>query len=108
MTETEALALLESLGDTPTKIANSLRGQGIKGRVSSARHCPINNLLLKNGAHVGTATVIQNAYLQLRDVPYDQRNDDRVTVKLPGAVRAFVVNFDNLVYPDLQTEASHE
>lgn len=106
MTKEEALTLLESLGDTPLKVANALRAEGIKGRRGSARYCPVNNLLLKHGACRGTATVLQNAYLQLHETPSSQYNDDRITVPLPGAVRAFIVNFDNLVYPDLLGESA--
>ena len=38
---------LRSLGDTPQKVANSLKVLGIKGKRSSMTNCPITNAICK-------------------------------------------------------------
>lgn len=57
MTSESARLLLESLGDTPEKVAQSLKDRGIRGVRYSLHRCPIARLLQGNGyprAWVGT------------------------------------------------------
>lgn len=86
MTVRQALA---ALGDTPAKVAATLRAAGIKGHRGSSGCCPVARHLRANGfawARVGrhTANVQGQHY------------------GLPGAVEDFALAFDHGCYPDLE------
>ncbi len=87
----DALALLESLGNTPDAIADKLTAMGIRGEREDCRNCPLANYLTLNGFEKVT---IETTELKIGD-------DDAV---MPHACRSFVDAFDEGKYDELNDE----
>jgi hypothetical protein len=81
--------LLGALGNTPEKVAFSLRAAGITGVVGDPTRCPVAN------------------YLQTRDIPVNLVTCLRVEVDSWGSVPVanpvadFIAEFDDETYPQL-------
>lgn len=85
--------LLESLGSTPTAVADNLRQRGIKGWRGSACGCPIARLVERELAGaVNQPAVVDGATVEV----------DGVQVTVPPPVEDFIARFDRGWYSDLR------
>jgi hypothetical protein len=102
MNRSEALALLNSLGDTPEQVADALLAQKIKGIPGSTADCPISNCLRSHGA-ICVDTTPRRIFLQ-------DWSDDLVVQPpravaiygIPEAISQFIKMFDEGKFPNLE------
>lgn len=90
--EDEVLAALAELGDTPDKVADSLKAQGIKGYCCDGTHCPVGKYL--NGKF--PRKKLHASATHICDHTFGAR-----LVQTPRAIAVFVRLFDEGKYPDL-------
>ena len=88
--------LLNMLGDSPEKVADTLRKKNIKGRIGSRSSCPIANYLHRY--HPGRVSVSQ---LMARFYEKSGGTERQMQIYLPDQLRDFVGRFDAGEYPDL-------
>jgi hypothetical protein len=90
-------SILAGLGDSSEKVAESLRGKGIRGERGKADQCPISKLLESEIGGAGWASVSACAVIV--------QGDSFVSnVQPPEPVAAFVSSFDWGEFPDLEAE----
>jgi hypothetical protein len=80
--------LYEKLGNTPNKVADSLRKMGCKGKPFCIHTCPLAKFLLKEG--IKNAKIFQSSTLV-----------GNTTYQHQPAIAAFARNFDNGQYHNL-------
>lgn len=85
--------LLESLGDTPEDVAASLRKLGCRGYSHCPGTCPVARFLLSVGC---TDIVVSHIWLVATGP-----NGQVASHRMPPAVGAFVLRFDDGWYPEL-------
>ena len=101
MEREQVIKLLDDLGDTPNKIAASLKEKGIKGKPSDNESCPIAIFLIQEGASydrfcsVGCNRII--LYL-----PGGRGANIMIPTSTP--IRAFTMDFDYGKYPELESK----
>lgn len=94
--------LLRELGDTPEKVAGTLRQANVRGKIDSVTSCPVAKYLKSRLGRTYTVGVGLN-YV---DVWADLGEKKTASVELPESVKQFIRNFDAGRYPDLvQTES---
>lgn len=93
----------KSLGHTPDEVANSLRAQGIKGKIQSPCFCPILNGLYKSCPNYWSGLKIYGSSTVKGKHTYKATLDDcQITDPiLPDPVIQFLGEFDQGKYPDL-------
>jgi hypothetical protein len=103
MNQSEALALLNSLGDTPEQVADSLLAQKIKGIPGSTADCPISNCLRSHGAIYaitwGRDGIVVSSY------PKEGHIEDVFFIEPPlisKSIKQFIVMFDANKFPNLE------
>lgn len=97
LTETAVAEFLNSLGDTPDQVRDSLVSKGVKGLICEPCMCPVARALNDefNGySTVGTGDV----------VVYDESYETRIAVPVPEGVRKFISMFDARHYPELEVK----
>jgi hypothetical protein len=95
---------LLSLGNTSAEVAESLRAQGIKGKILSACHCPILNGIYSACPNYWPGLRIVNGRKQSDGHWYYSATLDDPQImdpSLPAAVMDFIGDFDAGLYPDL-------
>jgi hypothetical protein len=102
MNRSEALALLNSLGDTPEQVADALLAQGIVGICGGIYTCPISRYLRAQGA-CGAATSKKKISLWDKRGRYGFR-PDVVIDTLPKCIVQFISMFDQGKFPNLETK----
>jgi hypothetical protein len=95
---------LDSLGQTSEAIADSLRAKGCGGEPVSASHCPLANYIrrLLPGYPINVDEVVKIT-VPSRDACPHLGFGILAEFKLPAAHRAFISDFDDGAYPDLET-----
>lgn len=93
---------LESLGNTPDEVHQTLKDKGIKGRRASASRCPISNAVHQ---HVKMDTYVTHTDTLVVDPELSPDVNDRNLVVNPWPVAEFIAAFDLRQYPDLDEEA---
>jgi hypothetical protein len=102
---------LESLGDTPEAVANSLRAQGIKGKKDSTCHCPILNGIYKACPDYWSGLKIVNGRKEGVHYYYGATLDDAQICdpRLPQPVMDFIGAFDTTnQFDDLAVKSVRE
>src|SRR5690242_924201 len=90
--------ILESLGDTPDAVADTLRSAGVKGVRNTVRFLnPLVRFVQANITDGANLDVIKGDTLRVRFVSRIKEE-----AALPPAVRAFLDNFNRWLYPDLE------
>jgi hypothetical protein len=89
--------LLDQLGNTPDAVADRLRALNVKGARIACGPCPIEIYLLCSDLNPAQV-VVGDTYATL---DFGDPVDQRVNVRLPAAVTAFIHRFDDGVYLDL-------
>lgn len=85
--------LLQSLGDTQNDVAASLRKLNCRGHRNSGGECPVARFLI----WAGCTDVFVDHHIFSATAP----NGQQVCCSTPRAAAAFVLRFDDGVYPDL-------
>lgn len=97
----DAWDLLDSLGDTPEAVAESLEKRKIKGIQGSSRHCPLACLLQQN-------PLWQDIVILGNGFSYRHKGEEKTKFRaLPAACMTFVEFFDDWKYPALVRNYSH-
>lgn len=94
---------LASLGNTADEVANSLRRQGVKGKIGSTCYCPILNAIYKACPDYCPGLMIDGRPSETGNHGYQAiLNDSQIMdPSLPKPVQLFVGEFDLGKYPDL-------
>jgi hypothetical protein len=90
---------LEALGDTPEKVVDTLRRQGIKGQRLNGRTCLITNALQVTFP----GTKFHTGHLVAISLPKGSLAN-LVKVNLPESVQRVVARFDGGHLPDLEED----
>jgi hypothetical protein len=96
-TAEDLAALLQTLGESPAAVADSLLAAGITGKRDDPECCPVANWLRRE---TGAEPYVEVDEAQLRGT----RGAEAIEVKLPRAVRGFVEAFDFCEYLDLEAD----
>jgi hypothetical protein len=91
------LYLLNQLGETPEKVAQSLKDKGFKGKRKQAHCYPIYQYLTSHGLDLG----VSPSEIALYDTT--TKGCD-ITAPLP--IKQFIYDFDIGKYPELESEPS--
>lgn len=86
--------LLDKLGDTKGKIAETMRRQGIKGRMFSLCACPVAKYFRKN---LSCRAYVDHEMITIRMI----NEDNKLDFGVPPVVKEFINDFDNNLFPDL-------
>jgi hypothetical protein len=88
----ELEALLQSLGDTPDKIAEYLYQNGYRGQRGDQQRCPLSQALRGRGCKFVAVRITET-------------ETERGWCINPPAVTEFVMKFDSAKYPQLEVRA---
>jgi len=102
---------LKSLGETSEEVAESLRKQGVKGKVASHCHCPILNGIYQACPDYWTGlTIAGGSKTQKGDWYYHASLHDYQIMdpQLPQPVMNFIGDFDTGKYPFLEAKVVKE
>jgi hypothetical protein len=96
------LGLLDGLGDTVSRIAESLRNQGVTGEPSSSRDCVVARYL---DAVIGADPAVDRVIVlrERVEVRMRKRLQPRVFVRTPPPIENFIRAFDANAFPELLT-----
>jgi hypothetical protein len=104
MNQSEALALLNSLGDTPEQVADSLLAQKITGVPGSSILCPISYWLRSRGVINAHTNKIMIKIYQWNKAGPVSIPEDIIIRPLPEAISQFINMFDQGKFPNLETK----
>lgn len=88
------LGLLENLGNTSEEVAKTLYAEGVKGVRGDPCNCPVANYLRHT---------LGNYWSVSEKSVYFAIGGERAAIT-PRAVELFIVDFDDEMYPDLDSE----
>ena len=96
MTMKEATSnYLNSLGESPEQVKNSLLADGYRGHRAESGSCPLARALIDN------LPKLLSLGVDCTDVSY-RNKDDFDFVEMPRPCREFVEAFDNQMFPELE------
>jgi hypothetical protein len=104
MNQSEALALLNSLGDTPEQVADSLLAQKITGVPHSSVLCPISYWLRSRGVINAHTNKFMIKIFQWSKVGSVSIPEDIIVRPPPEAISQFIKMFDTGKFPNLETK----
>ena len=92
ITKEQADVLLNDMGQTAKEVADFLKSQNIKGKLSNAQSCPVANYMISQGGEPDSAIYDR----------YNGRYDGNAFVIMtPTPVFQFIRDFDGGTYPEL-------
>lgn len=95
-------AQIQGLGTTSADIATSLQLEGIKAIPGSGFKCALSQYVVNHFPEVKISTGLVSAFISTPSNPIGPADaGNGFTVRHSGAMAAFVLDFDSMVYPDL-------